>query len=421
MAETPRPLGLYLGEDGKIWVEDAQLSRGWTISPASGPSTNYPMAPAEPATELPPMDGNQYGITNQAWSPIVVPPPSPIKSDAPSDGNLYARQNAAWTKSAIQTDAPSDGNYYVRQNGLWVPGPYALSSQIFTITTTGAGTWNKPANAKWIKAIVIGDGAGGASGRRSASGTAASGGVGGGGGAWSIWEGPANLVPAVVYYNVGPGGNGGAAQTANDTNGNAGTNGAGTWWGGAASGSMNALCWGQGGYGGPAGGVVAIAAAGTSAGVYPGGPQGATSITGNSPMAVYPGIPGTTVAYLGLGAGGGGGGGGISTAGVAYAGGGGGPGPTGARLNGTTWAAGGAAGGGNGVAPTDNNASFNIAGQGGSGGGASVTAGVNGGNGGNASAYGGGGGGGGAALDTAGNSGAGGKGAQGLLIILVLF
>lgn len=325
---------------------------------------------------------------------------------------------------ATVTDAPSDGNSYVRQNGLWVPlgNAAAAPSQTFIITTTGQGTWPKPANAKWIKAIVIGDGGGGGSGRRSASGTAASGGYGGGGGAWSFWEGPASIVPALCYYQVGQGGTGGAPVSASDTNGNPGVAAqySGSWWGAPTNVIGGALCSAQGGYPGPGGTTLIGGAAGTSAGVFPGGQMGAGSLTAAPALAPYVGITGTVVNYIGLGGGGGGCGGPVSTAAAAFAGGGGSPGAIGARQNTSPlWGAAGAIGA-NGGTPTDNNAASLLAGLGGGGGGSSVTAGVNAGNGGNGSSYGGGAGGGGAALDTAGNSGQGGNGAPGLLIILVL-
>jgi hypothetical protein len=330
---------------------------------------------------------------------------------------LPANPAAGSILASMVTEAPKDGGMYVRQNGLWVPRP---TTTITALTTQGWQTWPKPAGATWIKVIAISGGGGGGSGRRSASGTAAAGGQGGTGGSWSIWEGPASVVPATVFLYVSGGGGGGAAVTAADTNGNPGTNGDLSGWGAPDQNSGHFLCYAQGGFPGQGGTTAAAGGPATSAGVFPGAQGGGTSITAAPSVPPYPSIPGTVVAYLGLGAGGGGAGGGISVGAAAFAGAQGGPGPAGARVNGTYQAVAGVVGG-NGNAPTDNNAASYLAGFGGSGGGASVTAAVNGGNGGNGSSFGGAGGGGGAALDTAGNSGAGGNGAPGVVLIAVFF
>lgn len=395
MAITPRPLGLYLGEDGRIWVEDAELNRGWVINPASGPATNYPVAPAEPTTSLPPIDGNLYGILNQSWSQIIMPVP-PIASDAPSDGQMY-----------------------VRQSGVWVPRPQPL---IQVITTPGSFTFTIPAGASVIRAICIGAGMGGCSGRKTAVGTAGAGGQGGGGGAYSVGEwAVANLPFKTLWGFVGGGAIGGVPVTANDTNGNPPTQGpvgnTGTWFGNTATSTNNAyhaLIYAAGGLAGVPGSTVASVPTAVALGDFPGGAPGGNSITGNSPQPA---------AFSGKGAGGGAGGGGINAAGsTAYNGGTGAPCGNGAGYD-LSYGVGGVAPGGNGAnggnqKALDGNNPF-TPGTGGGGGAASLTG--NAGNGGNGASYGAGGGGGGAALDNVGNSGAGGNGANGLVILMVFF
>jgi hypothetical protein len=103
----------------------------------------------------------------------------------------------------------------------------------FTATTkpaaaSGSGgnyTWTIPAGAKRIDFFCVGAGAGGGSGRRGAAGTACCGGGGGGCGGWSEISYDVSKLPSTTLSITAPaGGAGGAAPTANDTNGNAGSN-----------------------------------------------------------------------------------------------------------------------------------------------------------------------------------------------------
>lgn len=101
-------------------------------------------------------------------------------------------------------------------------------------STPGGATWTKPANAKFIRVICIAAGSGGGSGRRGAAGVIRSGGGGGAaGGVTDLWYNAGEL-DATESVNIGAGGAGGAARTANDTSGAPGTQGGSTWFGGTS-------------------------------------------------------------------------------------------------------------------------------------------------------------------------------------------
>jgi hypothetical protein len=87
--------------------------------------------------------------------------------------------------------------------------------------TTAWQTWVKPKNAKFIQILAIGGGGGGGAGW---SASFNSGGGGGGGGAGGVILGlyPANVLPNILYIQVGAGGIGGKIR------GEAGTSGTGT-------------------------------------------------------------------------------------------------------------------------------------------------------------------------------------------------
>ena len=100
-------------------------------------------------------------------------------------------------------------------------GNSAPDVQVFSTPGTGF-TWVKPAGAKVVEVVCISAGSGGGSGARRASGTASSGGAGGGGGGYSRIAVKASDLASNCTVNVGAGTAGGAAVTANDTNGNNG-------------------------------------------------------------------------------------------------------------------------------------------------------------------------------------------------------
>jgi hypothetical protein len=274
--------------------------------------------------------------------------------------------------------------------------------------SSGSYTWSVPALAKYIMIDATGPGGGGGSGRRGAAGTICGGGGGGGSGGRTIYEFPVSELGANLGLTilVGPGGAGGAAVAANDTNGNAGAGGTlPTDVTVTATGAFLARGWNAtGGAGGTssAGGGGGSGSWVSTYGSSTGGAGGGSTPTGSTPGF------GTQAAQAG------GGGGGISAADSAGAGGAGYSREISRNLAGNP--AGGAAGGGAGLAGIA--AAPGGSGGGGSGGGASITTAA--GSGGNGAACGGGGGGGGASLNGF-NSGAGGNGGDGIVRITVWY
>jgi hypothetical protein len=269
--------------------------------------------------------------------------------------------------------------------------------QVFT--ATGAGTWTKPAGAKWVQVICIAGGGGGGSGRKGAAATIRCGGGGGGGGGYSEIFLNAALLGATETLSVGAGGAGGTAQATNSTNGNAGTGGNASTFGAALI--LRAVPGGGGGAGTATNGTAGNAGNGLKSN---GGAGGAASTVGGN------GVASASANFASCG---GGSGGGISNANAAAQGGA----AKFATFSRNSANGGNTAIGANGAAGAATDA--NYLSTGGAGGGSSLVG--NGGTGGAGGLYGGGGGGGGAAVDAVGNSGAGGAGGNGIIVVTTYF
>jgi len=282
--------------------------------------------------------------------------------------------------------------------------------QIFTVS----GTWVKPDGCtgnQRVRCILIPPGGGAGSGRRGATNTNAYCGAGAGAGRPTDMEYTADQLNDTEPVTIGAKGIGGAAQTVDSTNGNAGTAGGDCFFGGTTGANSR-----QQASGGAAG------AGGTTA--------GGVSPAGNSEFTVtqqfFPALGTGTTNAAGIngaraswGPGAGASGGGLNTSNVERDGGIGGSSKNAAFSGSNTGGpAGGVAPGGDGNDGDDGD-SFNISddffGEGGSGG-ASATA-ADAGDGGDGGTPGGGGGGGGASRNGF-ASGKGGDGGEGMAIII---
>lgn len=221
--------------------------------------------------------------------------------------------------------------------GGGVPGPQAAT---VAVTATGNGTLDinpyMAAGYTVLRGRLLAGGTGAGSGRRGLLTSVICGGGPGANGAFVDFQVtlaevlalfPAGLVP----YNVGPGTAGGAAQTANDTNGNPGTSpvtSTNATWFGAAPNMAGCIAAARPGAAG-AGGTNAAGAGGTPFnGTSPTPTSGSASGTGAAGPAQAAGSPGP--------------GGGITVAGAAGAGSAGGPPLWGSGINGTAGAVDGA-------------------------------------------------------------------------------
>lgn len=293
-----------------------------------------------------------------------------------------------------------------------------LTTGILVTTFDASGTWTKSTNppTKLVDVYIFGGGGGGGSGRRATS-TTSGGGSGGSGGGGYFFSAPATFFDTSETITIGATSNGGAAQSADNTNGNPG----------AAPNQSTFANVGQ-----------------TVAGTSKGGTTGTIGVSGQPRSGAYTYLSGA-ILFANAGNGsqqvgstpaaptanqvsylsgtGGGGGSGYDTVTVRTAGAGGSL----YRFNGSTVIlAGGTAGietgtidGGNGNPPPSTGGL--IMGGSGGGGGGGPSAGTTAGKGGNGAIPGGGGGGGGGGINGTANSGAGGTGAQGRIIVIEHF
>lgn len=278
------------------------------------------------------------------------------------------------------------------------------SPQVQIFQTVGTATWTKPAGAVRVRVQGWGAGGGGGSGRRGPTGELRCGGGGGGSGVYFDQMILASAFGATESVVISDGGNGGAAQTVDATNGSNGVIG-----GISSFGTLNFFGGGNGG-----GGSVTAGTSGSAPwGGNTGGALSATSTVAGG------GVPANTSSTSTSGGSGGGGSGGLllAASSVGISGGVGGRYLITNLLGGTigtTSVPNGGAGNSTGV-----NSNGYPMGASGGGGGASTLTGTAG-NGGVGGFPGGGGGGGGASQNGV-NSGAGGKGGQGLVVITTYF
>lgn len=287
------------------------------------------------------------------------------------------------------------------------------ATAVINVYSAGTHTWTKPAGAKWVEVLLLGGGGGGGSGRRGAALTNRFGGNGGGGGGRTHARFSASLLSATETIVVGAAGLGGAAQTADNSNGNDGTAGGSSTF--TVGGSIAARA--AGGDAGDAGRTGAMGAAAGGYGDFPGGDGGGgNAISGGNDAPNTFAVTASVIVAAGA-AGGGGAGGGVDSTNVAYDGGNGGWVQR-SYGGGTGFGTGGVVGG---ASPTQGTsvATDVVAGGGGGGGGAGNASGIAQ-DGARAGSYGGGGGGGGASANGF-ASGEGGDGKAGIGIVVTYF
>lgn len=334
-----------------------------------------------------------------------------------------SNDGVAWKESIIVDSATGEVSF-----------PSGGPTKIHVFAASGAYT--PTPGLRFAEVLLFGGGGGGGSGARAASGAAASGGAGGGGGGLARGRFTPAQIGASKSVAIGAGGPGGAAQTTDSTNGNAGSPGSATTFGsllyaggggGGAGGQIGAASGGGGAGSRASSGVTGSGAAG-GAGSFGVGSGGSGAI-GGSGSNFFGGSGGGGCSATGAtaasggpclynGPSGGGAGGGITAGNTPVNGGAGGIVYVGgAPYAGVAGLTGGAATGGAGGSWVASGGPLEQAGGGGGGGASSLTAPGAGGAGGLA----GGGGGGGGAVRDGSNSGEGGEGGDGYAVIFEFF
>jgi len=145
-----------------------------------------------------------------------------LASSGTASASTFLRGDQSWSAAPVTSVDGSTGAVTVTKAEVY---EFTTTSKPSTATGSGGSyAWTLPTGARRISIFCVGAGAGGGSGRRGAAGTACCGGGGGGPGGWSeVTYDVSKLSSTALNVTVPAGGAGGAAPTADDTNGNAGS------------------------------------------------------------------------------------------------------------------------------------------------------------------------------------------------------
>lgn len=270
------------------------------------------------------------GNTNNTTSVDIVAAPAASTTRQVTTINVYNNDSVSATviirKDVSGTEyiltkallAASDTLHYSRESG-WTILKQSTQESVILTEFTSNGTWTKPIGLKRAFVSCVGGGGGGGSGRCDNAGTNRFGGGGGGGGAITFRQFAASDLPSSINVIIGNGGIGGTGVSTAATNGNPGTAGGDTSFGGliitkgGSFGTGGTGASGTGGQGGnallcsPLAGPYSLTGAGGgsgSSGNGSGGSQGLSATTGAAGGGGGGGISSTNVSATNGGSGG---------------------------------------------------------------------------------------------------------------------